>query len=86
MGESLKHRHHVKPQSLHAFGPEDLDRMQAIFDELCLQDAVSSFSGAECDALAKAVVTAYKPAMDDDKLRVAALLAYDAPALSKNPR
>jgi hypothetical protein len=52
--------------------------MQRIFDHLCRDEAVSSFSGFECNALAKAVIKAYDPTMNDDLVCAISLFNYDA--------
>ena len=56
--------------------------MQSIFDHLCLEEAINCFSQAECNALARAVVKAYDPSMEDELIRAIALFNYDA-ALSE---
>jgi hypothetical protein len=82
MDKNRKHPYFFRPGLLHAFGPDDLKRMQRIFDHLCLDEAINSFSEAECNALARAVLKAYEPTMKDDLIRAIALFNYDA-ALSE---
>jgi hypothetical protein len=78
MDKTLKHRYSGKQSLPLALGPDDLDRMQRIFELLCLDEMVNSFSQAECNALARAVVKAYDPTMTDDLVRAIALFNYDA--------
>jgi hypothetical protein len=78
MDNTSKHPFFLKLGLLRTFGPDDLNRMQRIFDLLCLDEMVSSFSQAECNALAKAVVKAYEQTMTDVLVRAIALFNYDA--------
>jgi len=68
--------HFLKQQLLHAFGPEDLTRMQSAFDRLCRDEAAHLVSETERDSLAKAIVTAYDSKMDEPTLLAVALSLY----------
>jgi hypothetical protein len=77
MDKPNKHPYFRRYGLLQAFGPDDLSRMQRIFDHLCMEEALNSFTQTECDALAKAVVKAYQPTISDDLIRTIALFNYD---------
>lgn len=68
--------HFLKQQLLHAYGPEDLTKMQTAFDQLCRDEAVHLFGDTERDNLAKAIVTAYDSKMDERTLAAVALSLY----------
>jgi len=66
----------VKQHLLHAFGPEDLTKMQAAFDRLSRDQAAHMVSETERENLAKAIVTAYDSKMDEPTLLAVALSLY----------
>ena len=66
----------IKQHLLHAFGPEDLTKMQTAFDRLCRDEAEHLVSEIERENLAKAIVTAYDSKMDERTLLAVALSLY----------
>lgn len=68
--------HFLKQHLLHAYGPEDLTRMQAAFDQMCRDEAEHLCSDTERDNLARAIVTAYDSKMDAMTLLAVALSLY----------
>jgi hypothetical protein len=65
----------VKQQVLHAYGPQDLARMQAAFDHMCV-DALCPDTEIK-EAMAKAIVAAYDSKMDEATLLASARFLYD---------
>ncbi len=76
MERSQLQPHFQQQHLLHAFGPDDLARMQAAYDQLCRDEAVHLFSDMERTNLAKAIVTAYDSKMDAKTLLAVALSLY----------
>lgn len=66
----------VKQHLLHAFGPDDLTRMQTAFDRLCRDEAAHLVNEIERENLAKAIVNAYDSKMDEPTLLAVALSLY----------
>jgi hypothetical protein len=64
-----------KQQLLHAFGPRDLTRMQAAFNQMCL-DALCLDKEIK-EAMAKAIVAAYDSELDEAMLLATARVLYD---------
>jgi hypothetical protein len=64
-----------KQQLLHAFGPRDLTRMQAAFNQMCL-DALCLDQELK-EAMAKAIVAAYDSELDEAMLLATARFLYD---------
>lgn len=55
------------------FSPEDLARLQQAFNAACLERPVAAQTEAQRLALSKAVVSAYKPGIQEKDLVAAAL-------------
>ena len=63
-------------QILHAYGPDDLSKMQSVFDRLSRSEEKRLASETERANLAKAIVTVYDAKLDEATLTAVALSSY----------